>query len=274
MEMARAFREQTEAIAKSVNDIRERGRVLQMAFTPEEGEAGCVSDWTFQLDVGYDHHGHGGGFRYTEPDQLLGELRTRMARHCWELLVDRIGLRNIMSVAKRKEFDEQLRKGELPEISEETIYDILCGLCGQAQDFAKGAALEVFDILRPRGHWGGQYKTNDDFRVGRKVILGWYVERGFSGNKFRVNYHHEAHVTAIDAIFHLLDGMGIMRENRGPLYNAISEAEGGRGETEYFRFRCFKNHNLHLEFRRLDLVRRLNLLATGEHVLGHDPEEA
>ncbi len=63
-----------------------------------------------------------------------------------------------------------------------------------------------------------------------------------------------------------------MKENRGPLILAIEACEGGRGETAYFRFRCFKNRNLHLEFRNLELVKELNLLAAGERVLGADVE--
>jgi len=177
-----------------------------------------------------------------------------------------------MSVKKRKDFDEQLERGDLPDITEESILDILIGLCGQAQDFAKEMALEVFSILRPRGHWGGEYKTNDAFRVGRRVILPGRVDQWTSEHKFHVSYYHEQDITAIDAVFHLLDGKGVLKVNRGPLYQAINDSRDGRGETDYFRFKCFKNRNLHLEMKRLDLVRQLNLLATGEHVLGHDME--
>ncbi len=73
--------------------------------------------------------------------------------------------------------------------------------------------------------------------------------------------------------FLLLDGKGVIREHRGPLYRAIEESQDGRGQTDYFKFRCCKNRNLHLEMKRLDLVKQLNLLATAETVLGHDITE-
>ena len=195
-----------------------------------------------------------------------------MKRRAWRTLVVRLGIVNVMSVAKRKEFEEQLRNGELPDIDEASILGTILGLAGQAQEFAREAAREVFDILRPRGHWGGQYKTNDAFRVGRKVILTWYVERCYNGKTFRVNYHHEQQVTAIDGVFHLLDGAGVMREHGGPLSKAIEASPNGQGETAYFRFKCYKNGNLHLEMKRLDLVKELNGLAAGEYVLGDDVE--
>ncbi len=102
------------------------------------------------------------------------------------------------------------------------------------------------------------------------MILGWRVESAYGAGKFRVNYNHQQGLTAIDGVFHLLDGKGVMREHRGPLIQAIEASPDGRGETDYFVFRAFKNHNLHLTMKRLDLVKELNGLAAGEYVLGAD----
>jgi hypothetical protein len=86
------------------------------------------------------------------------------------------------------------------------------------------------------------------------------------------HYHRQKELHAIDGVFHLLDGKGPIKTYTGPLETAIQNAEEGKGETDYFKFKCQKNHNLHLEFKRLDLVKELNLLATGEHVIGRDME--
>jgi hypothetical protein len=40
------------------------------------------------------------------------------------------------------------------------------------------------------------------------------------------------------------------------------------GETEYFAFRCFRNHNLHLRFKRPDLVAKINQIAGGNALRG------
>jgi hypothetical protein len=214
----------------------------------------------FGIDL--EHHRH--------PCTDAAEIRKLLEREAWRQLVDALGIKNVMSVAKRKEFEEQLQRGELPPVCEQTITAILLGLTGQAEDFAREAAREVFDLLRPRGSIGGQYATNNAFRVGRRVILPNRVELGYRGG-FRCNHHYEQELTAIDGVFHLMDGRGVMRENRGPLVNAVNATDRlGRGETKYFRFRCCKNRNLHLEFLRLDLVKQLNGLAAGEYVLGED----
>lgn len=48
---------------------------------------------------------------------------------------------------------------------------------------------------------------------------------------------------------------------------AADSAEDGKGvgETEMFAFRCFRNGNLHLRFKRLDLLKRLNEIAGGQN---------
>ena len=69
-------------------------------------------------------------------------------------------------------------------------------------------------------------------------------------------------------MFHALDGNGTIKTHRGPLIDAKEAAKDGTGETDYFRFRCFRNRNLHLEFKRLDLVAKLNAVAGGLRLRG------
>lgn len=257
--MAREFADATTEIARLFGALQAQTARLDTAFG---GVGNPDYHWSrFGVELYYDGH---------RTDDIADVLKA-MERRAWDVLVDALGIKNVMSVAKRKLFDEQLSKGELPPVCEQTIVGVLLGLTDQAKDFAKEAAREVFDLLRPRGHQGGQYATNSAFRVGRRVILPNRVEQKYAGSGYHVTYGREQEVTAIDGIFHLLDGKGVMRENKGPLVKAIDAVDKtGRGETDYFRFRCFKNRNLHLEFKRLDLVKQLNGIAAGEYVLGED----
>lgn len=254
--LAREFRERTAEIVRLIGAIQLNSKALNDAF--DIGDSG----WR---DFEIDFHFHGERHAASTAEALV----EKMKRTAWRTLVRKLGIVNIMSVKRRKEFEEQLEKGTLPAIDEDTIIDVIRGLAGQAQQFALEAAKEVFEILRPIR---SEYKTNDRFRVGRRVILSGAVERYFEKGKFHVSHWKESHLIAIDGVFHLLDGKGVMRDHRGPLVQAICNAENGKGETNYFFFKCFKNRNLHLEFRRLDLVQELNMLAVGERVLGEDVE--
>ncbi len=255
--MAREYQEATTEMARLMLAIDTQAARICDAFVDADGSRGL-----FNLHFSYDGNNY---ISATNPADMF----TKMKRRAWRILADRIGIKNVMSVAKRKEFENQLERGDLPEISEEAILGTIGGLIGQAQNFAAEAAKEVFDILRPHSR---EYTTNDPFRVGRKVILQNRVERCYDGKKFRPNYYHEQDLIAMDGIFHILDGKGPMRENRGPLVKAINDSPDGKGETEYFAFKAFKNRNLHLTMKRLDLVMDLNMLAAGERILGCDME--
>jgi hypothetical protein len=68
-------------------------------------------------------------------------------------------------------------------------------------------------------------------------------------------------------VFTALDGKGMIAKGswQSKLADAINTTpvSVGRGETDYFRFKCYRNRNLHLEFKRPDLVERLNQMAGG-----------
>jgi hypothetical protein len=256
--MAREFADATAEVARLTGEFHAQTARLDRAFGGDDEHYS-----RFSVDLGYD------GDRSIDLDDML----KAMERRAWDVLVDALGIKNVMSVAKRKLFDEQLKSGELPPVNEDTIVAVLLGLTDQAKDFASEAAREVFDMLRPSSRWGKKYATNNEFRVGRRVILTWKVEQKYNSNGYHVTYGREQEITALDGVFHMLDGKGVMRDNKGPLIKAIGETDTtGKGETEYFRFKCFKNRNLHLEFKRPDLVKELNFLAAGERVLGEDTE--
>jgi hypothetical protein len=258
-ELARVYRETVIEMDRLIVALQSQSESLAVAL--QDGEGPCYRP--FEIDFEY------GGQRVSAERREI--IFDKFKRQAWRILTDRLGITNLMSVKKRGEFERQLKDGDLPEITEDSILDIIMGLVDQAKDFATEASKEVFEILlRPQR---SRYKTNSVFRIGRRVILSHRVEQRYSSRQFRVAYHREQEITAIDGVFHLLDGKGVMREHRGPLVQAIDASADGRGETEYFKFKCFKNGNLHLEMKRVDLVTRLNGLAAGEYVLGQDMED-
>jgi plasmid stabilization system protein ParE len=195
--------------------------------------------------------------RYSKADDVLKELK----KEVWSVLVDRMELRRVLSVARAQELDRQLQSGEgLPDIDEAQVLAMMEGILCQVHTFIEEAVKEVFDYLRPPH---SAYKTNTEFEVGKRVILTWAVERKYNGG-FQTNHHREQNIRGIDNVFHALDGNGTVHTHRGPLIDAINQCgRDGKGEPPYFKFKCFRNRNLHLEFKRLDLVAKLNQVAGG-----------
>jgi hypothetical protein len=185
--------------------------------------------------------------------------RSRMKAAAWRYLVDRIELKKMASIARAKEIDKQLhdKPETLPDITIDNIFGWLEAMGGQARQFLNEAVLEVYRNLRPAA-WN-RHKTNSAFKVGKKVILTSRIRPSYSGNgRFGINHYFQDELRALDNVFHMLAGEGLSAYRDGDLCRAIQDAPGGIGETDLFRFKCYGNGNLHLEFKRLDLVAELN----------------
>lgn len=198
---------------------------------------------------------------YESPQDTVDGIK----RDVWRALVDRMELRRVMSIAKAKELADQLEKGkDLPDITLANLMAMLENTLDQIPRMMEEAVAEVFDWLRPSR---SEYKTNTEFEIGERVVLKWCVESGYrQRGSFRVNYHREANLIALDNVFHMLDGKGTVKTSRGPLVDGINTTQDGTGTTEYFAFKCFLNHNLHIKFLRPDLVAKLNQLAGGNRL--------
>lgn len=189
----------------------------------------------------------------------------RMARDAWATIVAKCELHRMMSIQRARELDEQLKKGVLPPITEENVASFVQKCLDDLPKMLEEAVGEVFDWLRP---CHTDYRTNSKLEIGPKVILTYMVEEAYGGGGFRLNYNRSQHLTAMENVFNALDGKGqIAKSYRSALETAIGEAgPSGRGETPLFKFRAFKNRNLHLEFKRLELLEKFNMIAGGRNL--------
>ena len=200
-----------------------------------------------------------------------------MTRAAWRTIVDRLELRRFMSIKAYEAMTKALDKEKLPPITEESVARFAHDHLARARDYLKEAVDEVFDFLRPHA-WTrvGQLKTNTEMEVGERVILSSMVDAGFAAGTFRVTYsgNRSQQLVALENVFSALDGRGeINKAHRSLLAAAIESAANGEGETDLFAFRCCKNGNLHLRFKRLDLLARFNAIAGGTRLRPVETEE-
>lgn len=195
---------------------------------------------------------------------VLGGLELEV----WGYLTDRLELRRFLSVKRAEELDKMLTgKSEetFPPLTIDNVLAFANGWRSQIGTMLEEAIQEVFEWLRPRH---SPYKRNSELEIPRRIILERVVDQTWRGDAFRVDYYRQAQVTALQNVFSALDGKGSVAETyRGALHDAINASgRSGVGETDYFRFRCYQNKNLHLEFKRLDLLKRLNQIAGGKRL--------
>lgn len=217
-----------------------------------------------------------GRYVHVKYDELhrdtLDDLLTDLKKNGWECIIERTNLRKVMSHRRQQEIDDQLKNPKaLPEITEPNILAMLETTYNSMALFAEEMVREVYDWLRPGGYTLAQYKTNQKSEVagvGEKIIKTWAVERGYnSEHPWRIRYNSQESYTALDNVFSLLDGKGVAKTHYGPTYDAVANCgRDGICETEYFRLKCYHNGNLHIQFKRLDLLAEFNRVAGGARI--------
>ena len=193
----------------------------------------------------------------------------KMRRQAWRVIVQRLELRRVLSIKRWEQMDKALDHDEVPPITAETVENFVLRWTAEAPKLIEEAIVEVFDWLRPGEHTQrADYKTNQKnarLEIGERIVLTYMAERGWHGNGWRLNHNRAQHMTALENIFRALDGAGTSTPHyQSDIETAIEKAGAdGRWSTKYFEGRCFKNHNLHLRFLRLDLLAEFNRRAGG-----------
>lgn len=205
-------------------------------------------------------------------DEVLQEVKSS----AWKHLVDRLGIRKVLSLKRNEELSSKLNDAKnLPEITVQSVFETFDLLVGSASDFAREAVCEVYRALHvhklhsassdwERRHTLKTNQRNATEDLGKKIILNGNIRREWGNTGYRVEYGRTSDkLTALDKVFHVLDGKEFNLQGYiCPLIDAIHTAgPSGVGETEYFKFKCYGNGNLHLEFRRLDLLKEFNRIA-------------
>lgn len=218
----------------------------------------------------------------TMPDQAwhsedLNTILHKLKCNAWRAIINRLQIRRIMSNKAWKELDEKLDDHKrVPALTVQNIADLLSTYQQKAGKFLEEAILEVYDALRPHdGYRGSRYKTNQKnarAEIGKQIILASMIHEYQAG--FNVNSRDEQTLVSLDLVFANLDGFNVPEGYRSPLVDAIQttwkqEEERKTAETDYFKTKLYKNGNIHLEFKRLDLLAKFNAVAGGNNLKPH-----
>lgn len=212
---------------------------------------------------------------YGLSDFSIGENKTpieaarRINRNAWAYMIDQVGIKQLMTPARRKEMEKQLEDDELPELTVDNVLGTLCSLAGRVDDLLIESMRYVFDWLRP---WNSALKTNDPWKIGSRVIVVYGSEVGWGGGGFHLRYSKDAEFRALGNVFSLLDGKGV-EKYPDDLYTRFNEGmkdqrRGDKFRDQYFEFKCYRNGNIHIKFLRPDLVAKLNKTASENELPG------
>lgn len=225
----------------------------------------CVGDETRGID--FREEDHRSRLSYDDPKDGIAYLRKQI----WRVLVDRLEVRRMMSIAKSKELSRWLEEESSKEpITVESVLGFFRYYVQNLETMLEEAVAEVYEFLRPRHD---RYKTNSQYLVGRKVIVSGWVGRWYRGTRTSVNHYYRDHYVALENVFLSLDGRGSITKGYHTELEAKIDRGDMTGETTYFKYRACAKGTLHLEFKRPDLVQRFNEIA-GRRFLGKGQDDA
>jgi hypothetical protein len=167
-----------------------------------------------------------------------------------------------MSEKKKNDLDKQLESETVPDYTRENVLSTFKTLTENVKSLMDDTIFEAFNVLRPPN---SEYKTNTEYAVGKRAILNWMIStfkwRGKLENP-SLNYQREQWLRSLDNAFSLMDGCGPIKAP-GDSVTILKEAIKNRNtccETKYFKYKWYLKGSLHIEFKRMDLVAKMNAI--------------
>ena len=254
MEDSIAIRDTIPALVKAYNEIEARIRSVYDSI-----------DATTSL--AYATFGDDARHRCIVPrdcDPYISKALRELRIAAWRYIMRRCMVVELISQERHKKLSKTFEDGDVPPFTEQNVFATMESIREGLTSMVQESIMEAYEILRPRHD---SYKTNSEYKVGKRVILSgsnhqWMLPR------ITISTHREADLRAIDKALHLLDGKGVPKYPNDAA-TIIREALQDRLaaslpiDTPYFKVKCFRNGNIHLEFKRDDLVTELNRVAGG-----------
>lgn len=187
-----------------------------------------------------------------QPRESEDRARIELDTSMWRRAFDLTGFKQLMDAEAVAKFEKSMSPAP-PAFTEANIRSNLIDMRMNADEMFRRGVVNVFR------HLSDDYKTNasEPFKMGRKVVMGWMVGPSFHKG-LCVRYGQPSDkLNDIDRVFKTLDQQIFQpRTMQSALDAALQKYEVF--EDDYYRAKGFKNGNLHLEFKRLDLLDKLN----------------
>ena len=189
-------------------------------------------------------------------------MRKEVDKALWRHLGNVTGLVALMDKTALDEWQEGIEKNP-PECNLETLESTFQNLNDQKGLIFKRGLVKAF------GKLSGKYKTNDAFKLGKRII----VEHCAGSYGHGMDYLVDA-----ERVFYVLDNVK-PPEYKNSIKQAIFEAstchfnfKSAKFETPYMNGKTFKNGNVHISFNRPDLVDKANMIIAAFYgeTLAHD----
>jgi hypothetical protein len=180
------------------------------------------------------------------------KVRSELDHKMWHRAFDLTGFKQLMDAEAIAQFEKSLCPVP-PEFTEGTIRATFIDLQIKSGEMFRRGVFNVFRYL------SDTYRTNaaEPFRIGRKVVMTGMVNGSYRRGLCIDHGRSSDKLNDIDRVFQTLDGKKFEPRTLESEMNAAFEL-GEVFENDNYRAKAFKNGNLHVEFKRQDLLDKVN----------------
>jgi hypothetical protein len=189
--------------------------------------------------------------QFATDGEALALCRAAVDATAWRYLMQESGMRSLMSASKRSDFDDQVGKSLMPELTREAVYATFGALHEARAEMFDQGVIECFKKLS----WA--YKTNLPQKFGKRIIVSYVTYL------YGINTRAADQLDDLMRVFHVLDDKPEADHRQGcyvELGAAFREQSAWPKtyENDYFELRLFRNGNGHVSFKRSDLIDAMN----------------
>lgn len=181
----------------------------------------------------------------------LEQAKAEIYGRAWHRAFDATGLRQLMDAQAEKEFSKSLERNP-PPFTLENVQSTFVDMASQADMMFQRGIVNVFRWLST------DYARHRDkpFEVPERIIVRSGCQVSFNGGR-QVNHYTAARFNDIDRVFKVLD-----EQHYEPRALEFAMNKAWRVEEDfddsYYHAKSHKNGNVHLKFKRPDLLAKVN----------------
>lgn len=269
-----ALNDSIGALELQYNIAKQKGKDAIMGFY----KSGCTSH--VELTVGNCSSTR--GKMQDNMQEQINILNSKLRKDYWHKALSLPKIKGKMTTANRDKFYAELSANSHLEFTANNVRDFAINLIGSYEQTLIDACIELFNDWTHKYSYESEtdknrlhfttWKTNEAFKVNKKVIKPMYGSYGGYGEAFRkwgkweLNYGIDTKLDDIDKVLNYFAGHKTYRSISDAvkihmnLLNCEHETST-KCESTFFKIKFFKKGTIHLEFKDLDLLRKFNIVA-------------
>jgi len=194
------------------------------------------------------------------------EFKKDLQKNAWKFIFNKMNLTKVVTRGVREDINKFVEQQQNIPFTMRNIYRMLEIVVGTREQTFDRAILEVFDRVTEHHHENRHHvkgwKTNSHFLVGKKFILPYMIspakEYGFTTNVYTsLKSSYDGIIPDLEKALCFVTGTNY-DEIRGVNETISRNNYGEWYESHFFKYKGYKNGNMHFEFKDLDVWGNFN----------------